>query len=204
MPGRDSNPRPLDRESDTLPTAPRRHLVKLTGPLIDAILAAMETRFARYSERSELIVASVTLPQFRLRWLDDAKKDEARSLLYQYAITMQQQTVHMAQYSDTVSDSASQEDDFCCVDAQPAASIDARTEVDMYLTDTSRDMQSLHRYPVIKKLFLQYNTALPSSAPVERLFSLGGQILTPRRNRLTPRHFERQLLLRANKWLIHK
>ena len=25
--GRDSNPRPLDRESDTLPTAPRRHLL---------------------------------------------------------------------------------------------------------------------------------------------------------------------------------
>ena len=25
MPGRDSNPRALDRESDTLPTAPRRH-----------------------------------------------------------------------------------------------------------------------------------------------------------------------------------
>ena len=178
--------------------------VKLAGPLIDAILAALRTRFAGYNERSELILASITLPQFKLRWLDDAKKTEARSLLYQYATRMQQQTVHVAQDSDTVSDSVSQEDDFFCFDAQPAASTDARTEVDMYLTDTSRDVQSLHRYPLIKRLFLQYNTALPSSAPVERLFSLGGQILTPRRNRLTPAHFERQLLLRANKWLLHK
>jgi len=45
---------------------------------------------------------------------------------------------------------------------------------------------------------------LPSSAPAERLFSLDGQILTHRRNKLTKAHFEHQLLLRTNKWLLHK
>jgi len=173
--------------------------VKLTVPLIDAILSDLDTRFAGYSDRSELIIASVTLPQFRLRWLDEAKKAAARSLMYEYATAVQQQTATTSHDTDNVSGSASREDDFFCFEAQPAENTDARTEVDMFLVDTSRDIHCLNRYPVIQKLFLQYNTALPSIAPVEKLFSLGGQILTPIRNRLTPAHFERQMLLRANK-----
>jgi len=124
--------------------------------------------------------------------------------MYAYATAVQQQTVTTSQDTDNVSGSASQEDDFFCFEAQPAESTNARTEVDMFLTDTSRDIRCLNRYPVIQKLFLRYNTALPSSAPVERLFSLGGQILAPRRNWLTPAHFKHQLLLHANKWVFRK
>jgi len=74
-------------------------------------------------------------------------------------------------------------------------------ELDMCLNDTSRDIDSLHRLPLVKKVFVAKNTALPLSAPVERLFSIGGQILTPRRNGLSDEHFEELLMLCANRHL---
>jgi hypothetical protein len=75
------------------------------------------------------------------------------------------------------------------------------SEIEMYLTENSRELNSLHRFPVIEKAPLRYNAPLPTSAPVERWFSLVSHIYNRKRNRFTDGNFGRQLLLRANKWL---
>ena len=51
--------------------------------LVDAILAGLADKFAGYQERQDLILASITVPQFRLQWLDDSKQASARSVLYE-------------------------------------------------------------------------------------------------------------------------
>ena len=51
----------------------------------------------------------------------------------------------------------------------------------------------------IKDLFIKFNTPIPSSAAVERLFSTEKDILKPKRSRLTDKHFEMLLFLRKNK-----
>ena len=38
--------------------------------------------------------------------------------------------------------------------------------------------------------FVKYNTPIPSSAAVERMFSLGKDILKPKRSNLSDAHFE--------------
>ena len=58
-------------------------------------------------------------------------------------------------------------------------------EVDYFLADPDVSMEMLNRYPQIKSLFIKHNTAIPTSAPVERLFSQAALVLTVRRNRLS-------------------
>ena len=68
------------------------------------------------------------------------------------------------------------------------------TEASAYLTDPERTLSMLHKYPLVTSAFIRFNTEMPSSAPVQLLFSVGGQIETARRNRLSDTNFEKLLL----------
>ena len=48
-----------------------------------------------------------------------------------------------------------------------------------YLRDAKK-LECSRKYPTIRKVFLKYYITIPSSAPVEWLFSLGGLVLTPK------------------------
>ena len=56
----------------------------------------------------------------------------------------------------------------------------------------------LNNYPIIKMLFIKYNSMLPSSAPVERMFSIATNINKPKRNKLNDTKFALLVLLKSN------
>lgn len=88
---------------------------------------------------------------------------------------------------------AAQQDMFSIGTAQESN----KDELNEYLNAKSEHTAQLMliRSPKLLNLFLKFNTCLPSSAPVERLFSVGALVLLPRRNRLSDKHFEAQLFL---------
>jgi len=45
----------------------------------------------------------------------------------------------------------------------------------------TKKLETLNLTPTLKEVFIKYNTPLPSSAPVERVFSVGGAILSKKK-----------------------
>ena len=142
----------------------------------------------------------MTHPQFRLRWLEDqAAKERARQILMKAMTDESERVSPVLQNSESgLLEHGSCDESFFSFEENVDNGSTILAEMDRFLSDTSRDIGCLVHYPTVKSLFFRYNTGMPSSAPVERLFSLGGQILTPRRNRLSDENFEKQLLLRPN------
>ncbi len=66
---------------------------------------------------------------------------------------------------------------------------------------TSDQFPLLHRNAWLE-LFIKYNTPLPSSAAVEMLFSIGSDILRPKRSTLTADNFEKLVFIKGNLQLL--
>ena len=75
----------------------------------------------------------------------------------------------------------------------------AETEVKRFLADDSDDITTILAYKRIKKIFLKANVVMPTSAPSERLFSGGRNIMRYNRMKMSDKSFEMQLLLSVNK-----
>lgn len=111
-----------------------------------------------------------------------------------------QQAAKMPVSSTTRDSSSYNVQDFFCFEEADDTFSTVETEVMTYLRTAETWMEILKQFPTIKEIYLKKNAATPSSAPVERLFSLGSLVLSPKRNKLSDQRFERLLLMRYNHW----
>ena len=192
-------------------------------PLISAILSGMSCRYGDLLElrpaAKDAIVAAVSHPKYKLRWVPPECKEEMTGI-FVAAVTSSAAAERSAleQEQSTSATTSSDEDyGYQTASVQHAASghvVDndtlvetranrARVEALNFLEDRSKVLQTLSNYKNVCSVFLKYNTCLPSSAPVERLFSIGGLILTPRRNSLSDAAFQQLLMLKTSSSFVN-
>ncbi|XP_070409967.1 uncharacterized protein [Nothobranchius furzeri] len=167
-------------------------------------LQAIQIRFAGVLDDKDALLAAASCPKFKLRWLRDAgRREQVKQLLTAECCTTAPLANNPASVPSATTSSSQGEMDFFTFEAEPEEeTYSAEKEVMDYLM-SGYDLQILHKFPSIKTIFLKYNAPTPSSAPVERLFSLGGLVLTPKRNRLSDKRFEKLLLMTYNHWFTH-
>ena len=164
------------------------------------MLAQMKTPFEKKLRfdvsHSCRIVAAVSHPLFKLQWVPTNKRAICREI-FENAILASSEPLTATNLNVTT-DSITE--NFVYNDDTPSAGATngAYQECMLYLNDKDTSLNALNEYKTVRSLFVKFNTTVPLSASVERLFSTAGQIQTPRRNCLSDMMFEKLLLLKTN------
>ncbi|KAF7648292.1 hypothetical protein LDENG_00159160 [Lucifuga dentata] len=171
------------------------------GDVINAIVLAIDVRFQELFASTEAKIATATTPQFRLWWMAASEREEMCSLLVREASQVEPCLESDANTSQNSSINLSEDDFFSYGPVKQTEQSQQRgvnEEIHKYIEGTGKSLSCLQEFPRVKQLFLKYNTTLPSTAPVQRLFSQKGNLVTSQRNFLTDDYFERIQLLRYN------
>ncbi|KAM4530140.1 uncharacterized protein zbedx [Odontesthes bonariensis] len=179
----------------------QKDAAKYFGDVINSIVMTIDVQFQHLFSSTDAKIATATTPQFRLWWMAASEREDMCSLLATKASQMDPCSVTEANTSRNLSTIESEDDFFSYGSAkantqnQPRGVMD---EIRKYVEGTGKSLECLQDFPRVKHLFLKYNTTLPSTAPVQRLFSQKGNLVTSQRNFLTDNYFERIQILRYN------
>lgn len=176
--------------------------------LADALIHSIERRFEhlfQFDSASKVYaVAAASHPNFKLRWVPNDKKQWVKDAFIAEAI--KHHKINSSVNACTEGIEPTCEDDFFNFDddvAETTSNSEITIECLRYLEDGhSASPKVLQGYPAVRSVFRMLNATLPSSAPVERLFSKGALISVPRRNRISDKRFEQLLLLKANTHIL--
>lgn len=174
-------------------------------PLVDIICSNIEKRFATQLTDTFLTVAAISHPFFKTDWIvNDVKKDIGITQFKKAVNEFSKISIVEDDCSSEVVSNKNQPEDvlnnfFSPWSNKSNSNNSAENEILNYFSKSpTKNLTSLNDTPLIKKVFLKYNTPLPSSAPIERIFSVGSAVLTKKRGRMTDANFEKIMMIKCN------
>ena len=182
---------------------------------MDALLEGISKRFDRCLEDQDCQLAAAFHPKFRLYWLkkfDTNLYIRVKSAMQEAVLKeINDREIYEQEASDKSMDENNEDDFFGNVTnrnkrvvSECSAKVKSNTLVNTWLEFGSMDELSDEAFmgeQIFIKLFMKFNTGMPSSAGSERLFSEAKDIHRAKRACLTDENFERLLFLKGNNHL---
>ena len=184
----------------------------IMAPLTSALFDSLSTRFDNILSNQEYNLATMLILKFRLSCVSDEERLQRREQLLTYVQNVQREVIPPTptslQAQEQLGANATMNDhNDCDNNGKPAydlfdflsnsenESASVIDQVNSYLTSKFTIVDMLTQYPAVAKSFKKCKSTLPSSATVERLFSVASQILTKRRCRLSDKNFDKLIFL---------
>jgi hypothetical protein len=186
-----------------------------------ALLEGLDKRFKHLESDEKCLLASAFHPKFRqLLWLSQEKQPGLRKKMENLVAANLKKRVEGADQTfavdnDNGDDGTSAEteltgaDYFSSITVAPTArgrrnliDVNATNIVKTWTETTGSEKledSDFQREPSLIDLFIEFNTPVPSSAGVERLFSQAGDILRPKRCSLKEDRFHQLMFMRGNR-----
>ncbi|XP_045030411.1 uncharacterized protein LOC123472611 [Daphnia magna] len=158
-------------------------------PLITSLLDAIQSRFEKMFSDNELRLATISNPIFKQSWLENSEQ-------FNRAKSEDSSDGTSSFHSETSPEKRRKKDFFSSITKKISKEI-TNDEIEKYMY-FCQTLEQLNDYPTMTYIYKRYNVTLPSSTSVERLFSRGGLIFTPKRLKLTDKNFEMLLFLKVN------
>ncbi|XP_052858032.1 uncharacterized protein LOC128265852 [Drosophila gunungcola] len=177
-------------------------------PLSDALKSGVYKRFPfiinlTSDEAKPFVLSTITIPKFKLKWIPILEKKNLKTFKEWLVEETKEGEEQFVKDSVLTNDSEEFYTSTSALKSREEKDFEnCKFELDVlaYFNDTDKNLTSLQNYKRILHVFLKFNSVLPSSAPVERLFSCGGQVLTPKRNRLGDEIFETLVMLKKHEY----
>ena len=199
----------------------------LVKPLVMALIDGMNRRFEAALDNQDYLLAAAFHPIFRLEWMEKllpSKVESTKKTMKNLVFTELKKIGASVQEPEGEEEQVRHEEDSAPKPKSPAkkswlskiknkgvqeSGSDAALKkkaisiVDAWLTGFTEEGTKFTDSvfmgeQVLVNLFIKYNTGIPSSAGVERMFSIGKLILRDNRSRLSDENFQRLMLMKGN------